>query len=710
MTDNFFLDWAVLTVSFFNAILLSWLGLTVLLNAERRNWGIWLAGGGLLLGALFFISHTAILGMELIWLSWRGMVFWWTVGLAPAIILPFSWYTVMLWYAGFWVDSTSVLHKRQRPFLIFTTIMLLLGGMGLAAGVVLLVVPSTLFSQLRLIIRWSLLGVPLLVFAYSFYVVLCITLSLDTLLRPGPSARVMGEQARERARPWLIAASVVQLIVSLMVAGVLVWLVDHSRRQSITDIYLQSLSTVLWVDLVVAMLIATAVLLLGQAVVSYELFTGKSLPHRGLARHWRMAILSAGGFSLIIGGSIAFQLRPIYSLLLATLMTTAFLALSSRQSYVERERYIDNLRPFISSQRLYDQLLTPSAPLETDINMLFHTLCRELLGAKVAYLAAVGPLSPLVGPPLTYGRTVDGLPFLTDIAARFNTPTAITIPIDPLVYEGAIWAVPLWSARGLIGVFFLGAKQDGGLYAQEEMEIARISGERLIDTQASVEMARRLMAIQRERLAHTQIIDQQTRRTLHDDILPVIHTAMIALDSGQTEAVATTLTDAHKQISDLLHEMPTISAPDVSRLGLIRALQNGVNEEFAPAFDDLIWEIDDVAVENAPSIPNLTAETVFYAAREAVRNAAKYGRGEKVMANGELFTLCISVSWQGGLQIIVEDNGVGMGSTPLPTQGGGQGLALHSTMMAVVGGELTAVSSPDQFTRVTLFLPTAVLS
>ena len=34
---------------------------TVLLNADRRDWGIWLASGGLLLGGAFFISHTAIL-------------------------------------------------------------------------------------------------------------------------------------------------------------------------------------------------------------------------------------------------------------------------------------------------------------------------------------------------------------------------------------------------------------------------------------------------------------------------------------------------------------------------------------------------------------------------------------------------------------------------------------------------------------------------
>ena len=56
------LDATVMAVSFFNTLLLLWLGLAVLLNAERRSKGIWLAGGGLLSGAAFLIVHTAILG------------------------------------------------------------------------------------------------------------------------------------------------------------------------------------------------------------------------------------------------------------------------------------------------------------------------------------------------------------------------------------------------------------------------------------------------------------------------------------------------------------------------------------------------------------------------------------------------------------------------------------------------------------------------
>src|SRR5947209_1184240 len=103
MTGEFWLDWAIMAVSLFNTILQLWLGLNILLNAERRSWGIWLAGGGLMLGGAFFVSHSAILGRGLNDVS-QGMDFWWHVGWIPVSVLPFVWYLVVLWYAGFWDD------------------------------------------------------------------------------------------------------------------------------------------------------------------------------------------------------------------------------------------------------------------------------------------------------------------------------------------------------------------------------------------------------------------------------------------------------------------------------------------------------------------------------------------------------------------------------------------------------------------------------
>jgi signal transduction histidine kinase len=249
--------------------------------------------------------------------------------------------------------------------------------------------------------------------------------------------------------------------------------------------------------------------------------------------------------------------------------------------------------------------------------------------------------------------------------------------------------VPLWSERGLIGVLLLGEKRDGSLYTQEEIEIARTSAERL-------------MALQREWLAQSQVLDRRARRVLHDDVLPRLHAALLTLSSGErTSEAVTLLTDAHRQVADLLHEMPTVTAPEVVRLGLIGALRQAVDEEFAGAFDDVTWEIEPLAERKARAIPSLTAEVLYYASREAIRNAARHGRDADT---DRPLNLRVDASWRAGLTITIADDGVGLG-TSQPSEGSGHGLALHSTMMAVVGGMLAVESSPGACTRVSLRLP-----
>jgi hypothetical protein len=381
---------------------------------------------------------------------------------------------------------------------------------------------------------------------------------------------MMGDLARRRARPWLAATAVLLLIISFLVGIAMMWVVLNvlSRQRGLIEFYDTALVTIGWFDLIIASLIGLVVILLGQAVVVYEVFTGQTLPRRGLVRYWRNTVILAAGFGVTVGLALVLHLRPIYSVLLTTLVMTAFYALSSWRAFAERERYMRSLRPFVASQQLYEHLLTPSAaPAETDVAGPFRALCENVLSTRRAYLVAVGPLAPLVGPPLAYPASASAnLPPLTPLMARFDSPQTMIQSIDPAQSAGTHWAVPLWSERGLIGVLLLGEKSDGGLYSQEEIEIARASGERLIDTQASAEMARRLMALQRQRLAETQVVDRQTRRALHDDVLPRLHAAMLSLNGQSHSAEALTLLgDAHRQIAELLRAMPSARAPEVAR-------------------------------------------------------------------------------------------------------------------------------------------------
>jgi signal transduction histidine kinase len=720
MSGNFLLDWATLAVSLFNTILMFWLGLTVLLNAERRDWGVWVTGGGLILGGVFFISHSAILGLNT-YLTGYGINFWWHVGWLPVVALPFSWYLVMLWYSGFWDASQTTLRRRQAPVLAGLT----LGMVGLI-GLLLFANPLPSFVQLtqfNLTATPSVGGVPLLLVVYPFYIVACIGLSIDVLLRPGPSHRAMGDLARRRARPWLITAAAVFLIVTLLVGWALAWVVFSSRSRALAGFYAEVGFTLGLFDGAIAVLIAVAVMLVGQAIVVYEVFTGKPLPRHGLRRDWRNAVILAAGYSGVVSWSLTIGLRPIYSLLLTAVLMTAFLALAGWRSYVERERYMRSLRPFVASQHLYPSILEPEAganlPARADLAVPFRALCEDVLAAQQACLVAVGALAPLVDsltyPPAGAAPRFPLAALLPRLAASQAWPAHDALSLDPADYGGLLWAVPLWSERGLIGVLLLGEKRDGGLYSQEEMELARASGERLIDTYASAELARRLVILQRQRLAESQVLDRRARRVLHDDVLPRLHTALLTLSAGSAASeAAPLLVEAHHQISGLLRDLPTATAPQLGRLGLFGALREAVSDEWGGAFDEVTWEISPEAESRAQTIPPFTAEVLFYAAREAIRNAAKHARRPEAAPEGALDDepkLCLRVTAEGqtDLKLVIEDNGQGWvaraGNADEPRSGSGQGLALHSTLLAVVGGTLAVESVPGRYTRVLLTLP-----
>ena len=141
--------------------------------------------------------------------------------------------------------------------------------------------------------------------------------------------------------------------------------------------------------------------------------------------------------------------------------------------------------------------------------------------------------------------------------------------------------------------------------------------------------------------------------------------------------------------------------PKLAQLGLIPTLQQLVLDELKSAFDDVVWQIDPSAARAALALSPLTAEVIFYAAREAMRNAARHGRGA---ALDRPLHLRVALTCADGLQLQIEDNGVGANEASA-NPGTGHGLVLHSTLLAIVGGLLEIASEPDMYTRVTIRLP-----
>ncbi|MEJ2300492.1 MAG: ATP-binding protein [Anaerolineales bacterium] len=149
------------------------------------------------------------------------------------------------------------------------------------------------------------------------------------------------------------------------------------------------------------------------------------------------------------------------------------------------------------------------------------------------------------------------------------------------------------------------------------------------------------------------------------------------------------------------------------------ALRRAIEVEMQGWFDEVTWEIQAEGERKLEAIPAVVAEVLFFASREAMRNAARHGRRKD---GAKKLCLWIGLKYQNGLVMTIEDNGAGfamdeeenLGPSSLTHEpagssdgGSGQGLALHSTMMAVIGGFLSVESAQGQYTRVTLELPEA---
>lgn len=752
-------DWALIATSLFNTVIMLWLGLTVLFNAERRTWGTYLAGGGLLVGAAFFVGHTAVVG-RVIGTFTGEMELWWRLSWLVLLGAPYLWYVVMAWYSGVLVRPAARRWLAAVSMVGLLALAMLLFGDPLPSyGTVVGRGAAPLFSAGPL---------PAVTLVYPVYSICCTLLALSVLRAPAGSERFMGDVARRRSLPWLVAASVLMLVVSLAVGLAAAWVLQQVRTGQLPGLSAGVLTAIIVFDLFVELLVAAVVVLMGQAVVAYEIFTGTALPRGELRRQWRRALVLAGAYGLVIGWSLSgagIPEQPIYQLLLATLLTTFFFALLGWRSFRERGVAIGGLRPLLGGQRMYDGLLRAQPAPVGDAAAPFRALCGELLGARAAYLVPLGPLAALAGPPLSLSAAAAPVAAAQALAHNLPPEPPLCLAVDPQKHGGAHWAVPLLGERGPIGMLLLGEKRDGGLYTEEEIALARAAGERLIDGQATAEMGRRLVALQRRRLAEGQLLDRRARRLLHDEVLPRLHAAMLALAAVQGDQPPTTddrpqrtdhqpaghnppstteawpegeagrtvvgrpssvvdhgpspaarpsaeaielLADVHKQISDLLHELPPVVGPELERHGPLGALRRAVEGELPDAFDKVEWVLAAEAAAAARALDPLRAETLYYAAREAVRNAARHGRGGEPGRPLALRVTAACRTAQGRptvIELCVEDDGVGIAARAGSDEGSGAGLTLHSTLLAILGGALTFESAPGGPSRVLISVP-----
>jgi signal transduction histidine kinase len=250
------------------------------------------------------------------------------------------------------------------------------------------------------------------------------------------------------------------------------------------------------------------------------------------------------------------------------------------------------------------------------------------------------------------------------------------------------------------------------------MDLAQVCGQRILDTLRDHEAMLTVASLLRRRIVDVKLLGAQQRRVLHDEILPMLHLALLRMETLRArhtyeqnhvradqalENAITSISDAHRQLAAMMRAMSTGAPHRLERDGLISAIHTMLAQDFQHSFDEVEWRVSDEATSLINEVvPPAIAELVFAAVQETLRNAARHGRGSDVHRR---LQLTIEATCNPHLEVTVADDGIGIVSASSSTTGTAGGLLTHSALLAIAGGSLTVKSTPGEGVKVRIFLP-----
>jgi two-component sensor histidine kinase len=789
LQPGYLLQTCLLALSIFNLVAFLWLAFTVWLNGDRKAGIARLGVVGLGLSALFFFIHALLISAP--FAHPTGLVsqdFLWHLIWLPALGVPYIWFAIGLYYAAL----INQKWRKRRPYLLVFSGMLgavVLVFLALNqstysyASALRLVVYKEALND----IRNGLFSPPILLsLLFLCYVTFCAIAPWFTLGRVSRLLRVLWNYLTRRpidmptlrhalveafwddpkdveqleephlswhlARPWLLLAALLMVALTtslgvLVIESIIDWL-QHptvsvsSASSSLNGFTILDLFPInlIILDLVATGAVALVILLIGYSIVRHGILIERSLSRRGFLAQWRGIVIVSTGVSIFIALLVAFTHSNPGGLLLITALATGAYALFTWSSYTAHDRYIALLGPFVRSTSLRHWLNTDLQKTEQDLETLFNHLCHNVLAVQCAYLHV------LAGPTrrnFSYrwpSQAVPGIliPALKnrrkqerDAAWIMNgvseTPSRIQIPVNgvPMI----CWVLPIHDERGLVATLYLGPREDGGAFTDEDMNLAHACGQRILDTLGDHEAMQAVAGLLRRRIIDVKLLGAQQRRVLHDEILPQMHLALLRLEtlrslpgtkeksvSGEaelTQAVDETIariTDAHRRLAAMMRATAPSAPHRLESDGMIYAIRTMLDQDFQHSFDEVEWRVSDETAAYIDEVtPPAIAELIFAAVQEALRNAARHARGSDVHRR---LRLIFKASWNksdNSLEVIVADDGVGIASASSSTTGTGGGLLTHSALLAIAGGSLTIKSSPGEGVTVRILLPAASL-
>jgi signal transduction histidine kinase len=502
-------------------------------------------------------------------------------------------------------------------------------------------------------------------------------------------------------------------------------------------------------DFFAAGAVALVILLIGYSIVRHGVLIERPLARRGFFEQWRGIVIVATLVAILIALLVALTGSSLGGLLLITCLATGAYALFTWSSYTAHDRYIALLGPFVRSTSQRHWIATDLHRAEQDLEHLFFHLCQNVLAVECAYLSVMAgavrrnfnyrwpaDLSP--GPE--WNRLKKSVSSeLQEVQSRRkelpNVSLARRIQVSTQDAPMIVWVLPIYNEQGLAATLYLGPRADGGVFTEEDMDLARACGQRILDTLGDHEAMQAVAGLLRRRVVDVKLLGAHQRRVLHDEILPQMHLALLqlemlrsmpsvgALESGASQPAPVPevnetprqaideainiISDTHRRLAAMMRATAPGAPHRLERDGLINAVQTMLEQDFQHAFDEIGWEVsEETATRIDEVLSPALAELIFAAIQEALRNAARHARGLDVHRR---LLLTFKATWNYAdayLELIIADDGVGIASADSSTTGTGGGLLTHSALLAIAGGSLNISSAADQGVTVRILLPT----
>lgn len=774
---GFFLQILALALSIFNLIAFLWLACTVWLNGDRRSMIARVGVVGLSLAALFFFIQALLISGPLAKIN--GPIttgFLWHLIWFPALGAPYIWFVIGLYYASFLNNKW----RQRRPLLLLSSaalgcavLLILLTHQSIFTfpkTLLLLAYSNEAANTIHVSLYSPTMWLPVLFLLYvtfcaigpwftparvaRFFVALwhygilrAHTMSVRrTLVDAFWQDQMKAEQLDEpmlswhQARPILLLAALLMvcLMGSLGVSGVwamINWLEVKENHNPVV-LPLSDLNTIpmslIILDVYATGCVALIVLLIGYSIVRHGILIERPLARRGFFEQWRGVVIMAATIALFIALLRLATNSSLGSLLLITCIATGAYALFTWSSYTAHDRYVALLGPFLHNTSMRHWLNTDLKKTEQNMEELFFHLCKEVLEVRCARLVILsGPVRrsfvyrwSIVDPPSPSDLS-EGTLSHEQVLEWGDRPQRLRSDFHAYRIQVAIqevpvicWVLPIYDELGLVARLYLGPREDRGAFTNEDMDLAQACGQRILDTLRDHEAMLAVASLLRRRIVDVKLLGAQQRRVLHDETLPMLHLALLRLETlrflntqdtepersvqALDEAIGS-ISDAHRQLASMMRAMSTGAPHRLERDGMISAIHAMLEHDFQNAFDAVEWQVPEETARFIDDlVPPAIAELIFAAVQEALRNAARHARGSDVHRR---LRLTLSASCSPDLEVLVTDDGVGIISSNSSTTGTGGGLLTHSALLTIAGGNVTVKTAPGEGVSVRISLP-----